>query len=62
LAVRKPPAEHQSTCGLAVVLSGGRRIEVQRNFDVHAFGQLVSVLERFYVNSLPRRTSLLPPA
>jgi hypothetical protein len=46
LAVRKPPAEHQSTCGLAVVLLGGRRIEVQRDFDTHTFERLVSVLER----------------
>jgi hypothetical protein len=46
LAVRKPPVEHQAGCGLAVVLSGGRRIEVQRDFDVHAFERLMSVLER----------------
>jgi hypothetical protein len=46
LAVRKPPVEHQAGCGLAVVLTGGRRIEVQRDFDVHAFERLMSVLER----------------
>jgi hypothetical protein len=46
LAIRKSPANHQSSWGLAVVLSGGRRIEVQRDFDVHTFEQLVSVLER----------------
>ena len=46
LAVRKPPVEQQAGCGLAVVLSGGRRIEVQRDFDVHAFERLMSVLER----------------
>src|SRR5437870_13346126 len=46
LAIRKPPAEHQASCGLAVVLSGGRRIEVQGDFDVHTFERLVSVLER----------------
>jgi hypothetical protein len=28
------------------VLSGGRRIEVQGDFDVHTFERLVSVLER----------------
>jgi hypothetical protein len=46
LAIRKPPAEHGASCGLAVVLSGGRRIEVQRDFDVHTFERLMSVLER----------------
>jgi hypothetical protein len=46
LAIRKPRAEQQASCGLAVVLSGGRRIEVQRDFDVHTFERLVSVLER----------------
>lgn len=46
LAIRKPPAEHPASCGLAVVLSGGRRIEVQRDFDVHTLERLVSVLER----------------
>ena len=46
LAIRKPPAEHQASCGLAVVLSGGLRIEVQRDFDGHTLERLVSVLER----------------
>jgi len=46
LAIRKPPAEQQASCGLAVLLSGGRRIEVQRDFDVHTFERLMSVLER----------------
>ncbi len=46
LAFRKPPGEDQASCGLAVVLSGGRRIEVQCDFDVHTFERLVSVLER----------------
>src|SRR5580704_427400 len=46
LALRRPPAEQQGSCGLAVVLSGGRRIEVHRNFDVHTFERLMSVLER----------------
>jgi hypothetical protein len=46
LAIRKPSAEQPASCGLAVVLSGGRRIEVQRDFDVHTFERLVSVLER----------------
>jgi hypothetical protein len=46
LAIRKPPAEQQASCSLAVVLSGGRRIEVQRDFDTHTFERLMSVLER----------------
>ena len=46
LALRKPLAEQQPSCGLAVVLPGGRRIEVQRDFDVHTFECLVSALER----------------
>src|SRR4051812_13707459 len=46
LAGRKLPRQHESSCGLAVVLSGGRRIEVQRDFDVHTFERLVSALER----------------
>src|SRR5271157_5420218 len=46
LALRKPLAEQQPSYGLAVVLSGGRRIEVQRDFDTHTFERLISVLER----------------
>ena len=46
LAIRKPAAEQQGSCGLAVVLSRGRRIEVQRDFDVHTFERLMSALER----------------
>jgi hypothetical protein len=46
LAIRKSPTEHESSCGLAVVLAGGRRIEVRRDFDTHALERLVSVLER----------------
>jgi hypothetical protein len=46
LAIRKSPAEREPSCGLAVVLLGGRRIEVQRDFDAHTFERLVSVLER----------------
>ncbi len=45
LAARKP-ADNESSCGLALVLSGGRRIEVQRDFDVHTFERLMSALER----------------
>src|SRR6267143_5818064 len=31
--IKKPPADQQASCGLAVVLWGGRGIEVQRDFD-----------------------------
>jgi hypothetical protein len=33
-------------CGVALVLPGGRRIEVQRNFDMSAFEQLLRLMER----------------
>jgi hypothetical protein len=46
LAIRKSPAEHEPSCGLAVVLVSGRRIEVRRDFDPHTLERLVSVLER----------------
>jgi hypothetical protein len=46
LALRKPLAEQQPSCGLAVILPDGRRIEVQRDFDVHTFERLMSALER----------------
>src|SRR5450759_1067591 len=37
LVAGKSPTQHEPSCGLAVVLSGGRRIEVQSTFDVHTF-------------------------
>ena len=46
VALRKSLAEQQPSCGLAVVLQDGRRIEVQRDFDVHTFERLMSALER----------------
>src|SRR5216683_7780616 len=46
LAARKSPTQHEPSCGLAVVLSGGRRIEVHPDFDTNTFERLVSVLER----------------
>jgi hypothetical protein len=46
LAARKSLAEHESSCGLAVVLPGERRIEVHPDFDTDTFERLVSVLER----------------
>src|SRR5713226_9667884 len=33
LAAKKLPAQHEASCGLAVVLPGGRRIEVHPTFD-----------------------------
>jgi hypothetical protein len=46
LAAKKSPTQHDATCGLAVVLPGGRRIEVHSDFDTSTFERLVSVLER----------------
>jgi len=34
------------SCGLAVVLPGGHRIEAHPDFDTNAFERLVSLLER----------------
>jgi hypothetical protein len=44
--VKKSLTQHESSCGLAVVLPGGRRIEVHSDFDTSTFERLVSVLER----------------
>ncbi len=46
LVARKSPTQYESSCGLAVVLSGGRRIEVHPDFDANTFERLVSALER----------------
>ena len=46
LATKKSPTPDEPGCGLAVVLSGDRRIEVQRDFDTTTFERLVSLLER----------------
>ena len=46
LATGKPAAESEASCGLAVVLSGGLRIEVGSGFDTHTLERLVSALER----------------
>jgi hypothetical protein len=46
LAARKSPAPRESSCELAVVLTGGRRIEVHPGFDTDTFERLVSALER----------------
>jgi DNA-binding transcriptional ArsR family regulator len=46
LADRKSEKQREPNCGLAVVLSGGRRIEVYPDFDTKTFERLVSALER----------------
>jgi hypothetical protein len=46
LAARKSPTQHEARCGLAVVLPGGCRIEVQRDFDSTTFERLVGILEQ----------------
>jgi hypothetical protein len=46
LAARNLPTQHESSCGLAVVLRGGCRIEVHPNFDTGTFERLVGILER----------------
>jgi hypothetical protein len=46
LAAKKSPAQRESSCGLAVVLPGGRRIEVHPGFDPSTFELLVGTLER----------------
>jgi hypothetical protein len=46
LTTKKARTPHESSCGLAIVLSDGRRIEVQRDFDTTTFERLVSLLER----------------
>jgi hypothetical protein len=46
LATKKPPTQQEPSCGLAVVMSGGRRIEVHPDFDTNTFERLVRVLER----------------
>ena len=46
LDVRKSPTRQEPSCGLVVVLPGGRRIEVHPEFDTNTFERLVSALER----------------
>ena len=46
LAARKSPKQHEPSCGLAVALAGGRRIEVHPDFDTSTFERLVDILER----------------
>ncbi|HXM13274.1 MAG TPA: hypothetical protein VN946_25215 [Terriglobales bacterium] len=46
LAARNSPTQDEPSCGLAVVLPGGRRIEVHPDFDTSTFERLVGILER----------------
>jgi hypothetical protein len=46
LAAEKSTTQHEPSCGLAVVLPGGHRIEVHPDFDTNTFERLVSALER----------------
>jgi hypothetical protein len=46
LAAKKSPTQHESNCRLAVVLPGGRRVEVHPDFDKSTFERLVNALER----------------
>ena len=42
----RPSMECEADSGLAVVLRGGRRIEVHRGFDAEVLEQVVCILER----------------
>ena len=46
LAAKKSLTQHEPSCGLAVMLPGGCRIEVHPGFDTNTFERLVSALER----------------
>jgi hypothetical protein len=46
LAAKKSPTQQEPSCGLAVVLPGGCRIEVHPDFDTSTFERLVGILER----------------
>jgi hypothetical protein len=46
VAARGSPKQQELSCGLAVVLPGGRRIEVHPDFDTNTFERLVNALER----------------
>ncbi|MGA9980563.1 MAG: hypothetical protein WBQ08_18225 [Candidatus Sulfotelmatobacter sp.] len=46
LAAEKSPTQQEPSCGLTVVLPGGRRVEVHPDFDTSTFERLVSLLER----------------
>src|SRR5271165_3271792 len=44
LAARLLPNQHEPSCGLVVVLPGGRRIEVHSDFDTSTFERLMGIL------------------
>jgi len=46
LAAKGSRRQPEPSCGLAVVLLGGHRIEVHPDFDANTFERLVSLLER----------------
>src|SRR5437899_2584671 len=46
LTTKKLAPQHEASCGLAVVMRGGCRIEVHPDFDTSTFERLVSLLER----------------
>lgn len=46
LAARKSPTQQEPSCGLAVMLPGGLRIEVHPDFDTSTFKRLVDILEQ----------------
>jgi hypothetical protein len=46
VTARKSPKQHEPSCGLAVMLPGGRRIEVHPDFDTRTFERLVCAPER----------------
>ena len=46
LAARRSPTQHEPSCGLAVVLPGGRRIEVHPDCDTNTLKRLISALEQ----------------
>ena len=46
LVAKKSPTQEEPSCGLAVVLPGGRRIEVHSDFDTSTFELLMGILER----------------
>ena len=46
LDARKASTQLEASCGLAVLLLNGRRIEVHADFDMNTFQRLLSALER----------------
>ena len=46
LAAKKSPTQQEPSRGLAVVLPGGRRIEVHPDFDTSTLERLLGILER----------------